>query len=90
MAAVGPFRIDGEDWETDVAGNITRTRPAIPANVRTPDRSRPERLRDRKQADLTQVLADIADLEAQRDQLQADIANLNSIIANARASLGAL
>ena len=90
MPAVGPFRIDGEDWETDAAGTISRTRPAIPANTRNPGVERPQAIRRRKQADLAQVNEDITALEAQKTQLETDIANLNTIISNAAGGAGAL
>ena len=84
MAETGPFRIDGEDWSTDAGGTISRVRPAIPAVTRNPARDRPEAIKERKERDLAQINTDITDLQTQKTQLEADIANLNTIIANAR------
>lgn len=83
MPRSGPFRIDGEDWETDVAGVISRTRPAIPADTRNPARERPQAIKRRKEAERDQMNQDITDLTTQRDQLVTDIANLQTIIDNA-------
>lgn len=84
MAATGPFRIDGEDWETDTGGTITRTRPAVPADVRTPQKSRAERVRERKIADRDRLIEEITERTTERDRLISDIANLDTIIANSR------
>ena len=83
MAAVGPFRIDGEDWETDARGVISRTRPPIAAVVRNPLRERPQRIKERKETDLARVNEDIATLEAEKTQLETDIARLQTILDNA-------
>ena len=84
MPASGPFTIDGEEWSTDAGGTISRTRPAIPANTRNPTVERPQSIKRNKQAELAQVNEDITALQTQKTQLETDIANLDTIIANAR------
>ena len=88
MARTGPFRIDGEDWETDDRGVISRTKPAIPAQVADPSRGRPEALKKRKEGDLVRVNADLAELQAEKTKLEADIANLQTIIDNSAVPAG--
>lgn len=78
----GPFRIDGEDYETDAAGLITRTTPAVVAVARNPRQAQIIRRRDRKQAERDSLNAQITELTAERDQAVIDIANLQTIIDN--------
>lgn len=82
MAESGPFRIDGEDWETDRAGQITRTKPAIPASTRTPPKTRAQRIQAQKIESRDRLNEQITEITAERDQLVTDIANLQTIIDN--------
>lgn len=87
MAAVGPHRVEGHDWRTDAAGNITRTQPerVIAEVVRTPSRRRVIEIRDRMIANRDSLNEQIAEMTAERDQLDTEIPRLQDIIDNARA-----
>ena len=82
MAAVGPFRIDGQDYETDAGGQITRTTPAVAAIVERPRKALIQRRQARKIEERDNLNAQITALTAERDAIVTDIANYQSIIDN--------
>ena len=82
MAETGPFRIDGQDYETSAGGQITRTTPAVAAIVENPRRALIIRRRARKVVERDNLTAQITELTAQRDQLNTDITNYQTIIDN--------
>ena len=79
----GPFTIDGVEYRTDAQGNITETEPAIPAKINPLITRVVERRRGKKQDELDRCNGEIARLEARKIVLNRELADLDTIIANA-------
>lgn len=80
MPRSGPFTIDGEEFSTDDAGNISHTVPAVPEETSTITKRRIQILRARK-AEERSVAQGEADKIAQLDR---EVAELDTLITNAR------
>ena len=81
----GPFTINATDWRTDAAGNVTRTTAAVPEVVNNLGKRVLNRLQTQKVSALTELDADLAELNGRRPGLVQEIADLQTLIDNARA-----
>lgn len=80
MPRSGPFTIDGEEFSTDDAGNISRTIPAVPEETSTITKRRLQVLRARK-AEERRVAQGEADKVA---RLNREVDELDTLITNAK------
>ena len=82
--ASGPFTIDNVEYRTDADGNITETEPAIAEIVRPLNQRVVQRRHQLKSDELGRCNAELARLEARKVVLEGELADLDTIIANAK------
>ena len=84
MPKSGPFKIDGKDYETRANGSIKETEPAVAAITNTIPLRQLRRLKGTREQRLAQVREVITAKQALETTLLQEIADLDTLIANAR------
>ena len=83
MPRSGPFTIDDKTYETRANGTIREVEPAIAEKSQDIQKKQLRRMKANKQVRLDEVTTRLTQLTARQAQLQQEIDDLDTLIANA-------